>query len=156
MKRTTLVIIAMLLTASVYAQISKEDLAIYQSVKQKEKTEQIKKHLILTKTQAKAFWPLYDAFEAKELELSNKRAYIINDYLKKFDKLSGKDATDLFNRQIINDRDFIDLQKASYQRFYEAIGGVNTLKFFQLENYMLQVIRLHILDELPFIGEKRQ
>jgi hypothetical protein len=153
MKRIILTTVVTLFTLGAFAQVSKEDLAIYQSVLQKDKTDVIKKNLKLSDDQSKVFWPLYEAYDAKRLDLSNQRVTIINDYLKQFNTLTDQEATALVNRTVANDKSFNDLQKSYVKKFSEAIGGVNTAKLYQLEIYMQQVMRLHVQNSIPFIGE---
>src|SRR5579862_3411549 len=98
MKRILLAAILMAFTISAFAQVSSEDLSIIQSVYSKDKSDIIKSKLSLSDAQSKAFWPLYDQYEAKRVRLSNQRVAIINDYLKKYDQLNGQSSTALMNR----------------------------------------------------------
>lgn len=153
MKRLILATIAVLITASAFAQVSTEDLAVYQAKLQKQKTELVKKNIKLSDAQAQVFWPLYEGYEQKELTISNQRAAIINDYLKQLSTLTDVEAAKLADRTFSNDHDFTNLQKSYFKKFSDAIGGVNAVKFYQLENYIREIVRLRIQDEIPFIGE---
>ena len=153
MKRIILATILLAFTFSAFAQIKSEDLAIIQSVYSKDKSDLIKSSLNLSDAQGKAFWPIYDQYEAKRVGLSNQRVAIINDYLKGYDKLNGKTSTALMTRVFANDKSFTNLQESYYPKFAAAVGGKNAAKFYQLENYLQMIVRLHVQDEIPFIGE---
>jgi ABC-type Fe3+-hydroxamate transport system substrate-binding protein len=153
MKRILLAAILMAFTLGAFAQVSSEDLAIIQSVYSKDKSDIIKSKLNLSDAQGKAFWPLYDQYEAKRVRLSNQRVAIINDYLKKYDQLNGQSSTALMNRVFANDKAFTNLQQSYFPQFAAAVGGKNAAKFYQLENYLQLIVRLHVQDEIPFIGE---
>jgi len=156
MKRILLTLIFSAFTLGVFAQIQSEDLAIIQSYFQKDKKDLVKQNIKMSDVQAQAFWPIYDAYEAKRLTLSNERAAIINDYLKGFSTLTGQEAIALVNRTFANDKSFTDLQKSYFKKFSNAIGGLNAAKYYQLENYLTEIVRMRVQDEIPFIGELKK
>jgi hypothetical protein len=153
MKRIILSTILMAFTYCAFAQVSDEDLAIIQSVFQKNKTEIIKSKMTFTDAQNKAFWPLYKEYQAKRRALGTQRVGIINDYLKSFDKLSGEQASSLVNRVFANDRAYTAVEQEYYPKFAAACGRLNAVKYYQLETYLQLIIKLHIQEEIPFIGE---
>jgi hypothetical protein len=153
MKRIFLTLLLSAFTFAVFAQIQNEDLAITQAYFQKDKKDLVKSSLKLSEAQSQAFWPLYDQYDAKRLALSNQRAQIINDYLKAFKTLTGDEAVALTNRVFASDKSYLDLKKSYFKKFVAAIGGKNAAKFYQLENYVQEVVRLKIQDNIPFIGE---
>src|SRR5262249_7369810 len=96
-----------------YAQTSSDDamqayqnaLADYDSaVKQlqrsnlrSQKREIIKKNVSLTSDEAKAFWPIYDKYEAETTKLNDRRFALINDYVSHYENLSAAKAAELIN-----------------------------------------------------------
>jgi hypothetical protein len=153
MKRIILSAILTVFALGAFAQVQNEDLAIILSVFQKDKADIVKNNLKLSDAQGKVFWPLYEEYEAKRLNLSKQRATIINDYLKGYDTLTGQEASALVNRVFANDKSLTELEKSYFKKFADGIGGLNAAKFYQLENYLTQIVRLHVQDEIPFIGE---
>jgi len=153
MKRILLTLLFAAFTIGAFAQIQNEDLAITQAYFQKDKKDLVKSSLKLSAAQSQAFWPLYDQYDAKRLALSNQRAQIINDYLKAFRTLTGDEAVALTNRVFANDKSYLDLKKSYFKKFVTAVGGKNASKFYQLENYVQEIVRLKVQDNIPFIGE---
>jgi hypothetical protein len=153
MKRIILAAVVTLFTISAFAQTSKEDLAIVQSVFQKKKADLVKQNIKLSDAQGKVFWPLYETYESKRLALSSQRAAIVNDYLKGYDTATGQEYIALANRTFANDKSYTDLQKSYFKKFADAIGGKNAAKFYQLENYLQEIVRIKVQDNIPFIGE---
>lgn len=153
MKRTILSAVLIAFTFSAFAQIDHYDLAIIQSLYSKKKTDIIKSNLTFSETQSKAFWPLYDEYEAKRISLSNQRIGIINEYLKDYNSLTSEQASALMNRAFANDHSFNELEKSYFPKFVAAAGTRNAAKFYQLENYLKLIVRLKVQDDIPFIGE---
>ncbi len=153
MKRIILTAIVTLFTISAFAQVSNEDLAIVQSVFQKQKADLVKENIKMSDAQSKQFWPLYEDYEAKRLALSKKRAAIVNDYLKGYNTLNGQGFSALAVRTFASDKAFTDLQSSYYPKFASTIGGKNAVKFYQLETYLQQIVRVKVQDNIPFIDE---
>ena len=152
MKRIIITIIFSAFTLGVFAQISKEDLAIVQAHFQKDKKELVTLAMKLNETQGHAFWPVYDEYETKRVALSTQRIGIINDYLKAYKTITDQDATALMGRLFANDMSLIELQKSFFPKFSAAIGGTNAAKFYQVEYYVQLVVKEKVMTSLPFIG----
>jgi hypothetical protein len=153
MKRIILAAVLIVFTFNAMAQVSHDDLTIIQSAYSKKKSDLVKDVMKLNAAQSKAFWPVYDKYEAKRVALSNQRVAVINEYLKNYDALNDQKATDLINRVFANDKSFNDLEKTFYPNFASAVGAKNAAKFYQLENYLKLIVRLSVQDNIPFIGE---
>jgi hypothetical protein len=106
MKRIILATILAAFSLGAFAQIKGDDLAVIQSVYSKNKSDLVKSTLNLSEAQGKAFWPIYDQYEAKRVNISNQRVAIVNDYLKSYDKLTGQESTVLINRIFANDKSY--------------------------------------------------
>ncbi|HEY2581132.1 MAG TPA: hypothetical protein VGI43_04980 [Mucilaginibacter sp.] len=153
MKRIILLTITTLFAVTAFAQVSSEDLAIAQSLAQKQKTDVIKKNIKMSDAQGAAFWPIYDEYQGKQRTLYTERATVMNDYLKQAKTLTGKEADDLANRMFDNEKSLTNLQKSYFKKFSEAIGGVNAVKFYQYENYLQGLEKLSLQTQVPYIGE---
>ncbi|WCT14940.1 hypothetical protein [Mucilaginibacter jinjuensis] len=153
MKRIILTLVLAGFTFGAFAQVSKEDVAITQAYFKKDKKALVHDVLKLSDAQGHAFWPVYEAYEAKRVAISNKRIAIINDYLKGYHTLTGQEATALTGRLFANDKALLDLQKSFFNKFVTAVGGLNAAKFYQLEYYVQSVVRMRVQDTIPYIGE---
>jgi hypothetical protein len=67
--------------------------------------------------------------------------------------LDDKKASDLMNRKMKWLGDYAKLQKKYYDSMAKIIGGLQSSKFFQLEDYLENNIRLFIQENIPFIDE---
>lgn len=155
MKRTFVVLIVCFMTATTFAQnsVSKEDIDVIQSVFGKEKKELVQQYMTLPADQSGKFWVIYDEYETKRKELGRQRINIIQEYANAYDKLDNAKADDLAKRALENDIAQDKLHLQYYKKVSTAIGGVNAAKFFQLEGYLQTIIKGHIMDQIPFIGE---
>ncbi|MXV51159.1 hypothetical protein GS399_09275 [Pedobacter sp. HMF7647] len=131
----------------------KEDLAIVQSVFQKDKKQLVSQYMTLDSAQSQSFWKVYDEYEAKRKDLSTERVGIISDYAKQYATLTDEQAGSLAKRMLSNDKSNLSLQTSYFKKFSKAVGAKNAAKFYQLDNYLQTVIRANVQDQIPFIGE---
>lgn len=93
----------------------------------------ITRQLQLTPAEAKAFWPVYNEFEAKRRELRKNFKDSNNMQMSEIDKLSDKEASQLLDDQIIEAQKLLDLRKEYHGQFKSVIPPVKVLKLYSCE-----------------------
>ena len=137
----------------VMAQSNKEDVDIIQSVFGKQKKELVQMYMTLPEDKRAGFWTLYDQYEADRKALGRERIALIESYANDYATLDDKKASDLMNRKLKWTGDYAKFQKKYFDLMMKQIGGLQASKFFQLEDYLENNIRLFIQDQIPFIDE---
>lgn len=88
MKKVFLILLVAL-TSGAFAQTSdQEDLEIIQAVYGKSKKELAQAYMGIPKTQAAAFWEIYEAYELERKNLGIAKVAVINDYAVNFSNLT--------------------------------------------------------------------
>jgi hypothetical protein len=153
MKHGLLVISFVLFAFAGMAQTNKDDLQILQSTFGKEKAELVKAYMAIPAEQDAAFWSLYDKYEEERRAIGRNKASLIEEYAKAYESLDDKKATELWSKKFKIADDYSKMQKKYYDSFSKLIGGRKSAKFFQLEDYLENIIRLSIQESIPFIDE---
>ena len=153
MKKLIVVAIVSLLSASVFAQSNKEDVDLIQSIFGKEKKELVQAYMTIPQAQTAKFWALYDTYETARKKLGQERIKIIEEYATHYDKLDSKKASELVTKKFAWADKYTKFQQLYLTKFTAIIGGLQAAKFFQLEDYIENCIRVSIQEEIPFIGE---
>ena len=153
MKKQIVIAVAVLLSASMFAQSNKEDIDIIQSIFGKEKKELVQAYMTIPEAQSAKFWTLYDAYETSRKKLGQERIKLIEDYANNYEKLDNKKATELTTKKLAWADKYTKFQQSYLTKFSAVIGGLQASKFIQLEDYIENCIRLTIQEEIPFIGE---
>ncbi len=93
----------------------------------------ITQELNLTPEEAKAFWPVYNEFEAKRNEL--KKTFRSASDLQKaeIEKLSEKEASQILDNQIIESQKLLDLRKEYHAKFKSVLPAVKVLQLYDAE-----------------------
>jgi len=145
--------ILLLFSSIAMAQSNKEDIEIIQNMFGKEKKELIQVYMTIPEDKKASFWTLYDQYETDRKSLGKERFALIEAYAKDYATLDDKKAGALMDRKMKWQGDYVKLQKKYYDSMTKVIGGLQASKFFQLEDYLENNIRLYIQENIPFIDE---
>lgn len=136
-----------------FAQSNKEDVDMIQSMYGKNKKELIQAYMTIPDSQKEGFWKLYDQYETDRKSLGKERIALIEDYANNYATLDDKKASDLMSKKMKSNESFSKLQKKYFGSMSKQIGGLQASKFFQLEDYLDNNIKLMIQENIPFIDE---
>ena len=149
-----LILFALILSAGfVNAQSNKEDVDIIQSVFGKEKKALVASFVKVDAAKSDAFWKLYDEYETSRKQLGKQRIALLEKYANNYATLD--DAT---TDQIMKETQSLQVKTDKlivqyYDKIKKAAGAKTAGQFYQLEAYLLTMIRATILESIPFLGE---
>jgi hypothetical protein len=132
--------------------VNKEDVEIIQTCLATEK-ELVQAYMTIPEDKKAGFWSIYDQYETDRKTLGKERIALIEAYANDYATMDDKKADALMNRKMKWLGDYSKLQKKYYDSMAKQIGGVQASKFFQLEDYLENNIRLYIQENIPFIDE---
>jgi hypothetical protein len=116
----------------------------------------ITQELKLTPDEAKAFWPVYNEYDAKRHDLK-KSFKESGDYHKTdIDKLTEKEATQILDNQIIEAQKFLDLRKEYHAKFKSVLPAVKILKLYDAERQFQKMLmdKMHSNNQKPPTDKK--
>ena len=153
MKNLLVLPILFLFSSIAMSQSNKEDVEIIQNMFGKQKKELVQAYMTIPEDKKAGFWTLYDQYETDRKALGKERIALIEAYANDYATMDDKKADALMNRKMKWLGDYTKLQKKYYDSMAKLIGGVQASKFFQLEDYLENNIRLYIQENIPFIDE---
>jgi hypothetical protein len=111
----------------------------------------IQKAVTLTADQAKAFWPIYDKYEAALVKVNDIRYNMIKDYAANYETMTDEKAGEL----IAKATDFQDqrfaLRKTYLNEAKTVLPAKLVARLYQLENQMDLLIDLDIASQVPLV-----
>lgn len=150
-------LIAFVMIASVgFAQDANDVQAEFKALQDafgKDKAELVKQYMAIPAEKDAAFWSLYDQYETARKALGKSKAQLIADYANSYADLDDKKATDLMKRKADIQDEYTKMTRKFFPQFSKVLGGTQAAKFFQLEDYLNNIINLGIQNNIPFIGE---
>jgi len=153
MKKTILIGTFLLGAIVLKAQPTVDEINLIQSAYGMEKHAIVEQYMKLTDAEATGFWSVYDEYEAKRKEYGKARVEVLVEYAKNYESLTDDKAKELMKKVIANQMTFTKLGQTYFGKMSKVISAKRAAQFFQLENYLENVIRLKISSEIPFIGE---
>jgi hypothetical protein len=153
MKKVSLFIIALFVSAVAFAQSNKEDIDIIQSVLGKEKKALVADFLKLEAgPKADAFWKLYDEYEAERKALGRQRIALLEKYATAYGATDDIQMDQMMKETQSLQEKTDKLIVKFYDKIKKEVSVKQAAQFYQLELYFLSVVRATILDNIPFIG----
>lgn len=153
MKKIILSLIVIGSSIAGFAQSNVEDVDMVQAAFGKEKKELISGIVELNDSNKDAFWKLYDEYEMKRKENGKTRIALIRKYAENYASLDDAKITEMIKELQSLSTSNEKLISSYYAKMSKAVGVKPAAQFFQVESYLLSVIRVELMNNIPFIGE---
>jgi hypothetical protein len=148
MKKINLIIFTVLFSTFGFAQDFQNELELMQSLYGLEKKEIIEEFIELNENQKNDFWILYNEYEIKRKELGKKKFNILLKYVDDYGEIKPQDAEMLMKEAIPLRKKSDQLVDNYYKKIKNKTDPVVALQFYQIENYLSDLIRLELLEEI--------
>jgi Spy/CpxP family protein refolding chaperone len=154
MKKITLLIAALAFITFSYAQSDKEEIDLFQAAVGMQKKEAVAQFVHPSDLQKDAFWKLYDEYEVTRKLNGQKRIKLLEQYANQYNTMTDEQA-EAWTKEVIKLQEATDkLIVTYYNKVKKVTSPIVATQFYQIENYLLAVVRAEILDEVPFLGQK--
>ena len=151
MKKYILIIAALFLASFAYTQSNKEEIDLVQAAFGMDKKAIVADFVQLSDSQKDAFWTIYDEYETKRKEYGRERIDLLKQYAEQYMTMTSEQA-DAWTKKVMELQVKTDKLIATYYEKVKGISdGVVATQFYQIENYILSMIRMQILQEVPFL-----
>ena len=107
----------------------------------------------LTEDEAKAFWPVYEAYQ-KDLQGINRR---LGGTIKKYadaykqGQVSDETAKGLINEAIAIEEAEVKLKRSYVPRLEKVIPGVKVARYIQIENKIRAIVKHELAGQIPLV-----
>jgi Spy/CpxP family protein refolding chaperone len=106
-------------------------------------------YLKMTDAESKAFWPIYDDYEAQLKKVDDRFMAMINDFASKYDTLTDAQAAEMLKERLALDRKRVDLKVKYTERIAKVLPGKKALRFAQLESRIDNLMRRNLYSIIP-------
>jgi hypothetical protein len=107
----------------------------------------------LTADESKAFWPIYDSYEAAMDRIEDRHIREIKDFAKHYDSLTDVDAKRKLDEVMAIAQARLNVQRAYIPKFRAAVSQVQTTRFFQIDNKLRAMVQCQIAQMVPLAKE---
>jgi hypothetical protein len=105
----------------------------------------------LTEAEAKAFWPIYEAYQKDLHQINGRLAKVINDYALAYNKgaLLNDTAKKLLDEAIAVELAEVKLKQSYVPKLGKALPATKVARYMQIENKIRAVIRYGLAEGIP-------
>jgi Spy/CpxP family protein refolding chaperone len=126
-----------------------ENVALLRAVQQKDAKTLIGENLKLTEAQARAFWPVYNRYEAQRAKIDVRMDTVLQDYKLSCLQLCDEKAGQLLNEWMSARHDLDELRQSYVVQFGAVIPPTKVMRLYQLEGLREAVVRLDRFKTVP-------
>jgi hypothetical protein len=146
---------AMVLTFTVYAVNAQDkpadNMQILEEKVKADKKLVVANNMGLTESEAKAFWPIYDAYQKDLAQLNDRLDKLIETYA---DYYNNKTLTDAKAKELTDDAVSIEtaeleLKKAYLPKLYSVLPPIKVARYIQIESKIRAIVKFEIAAHVP-------
>ena len=139
-------------TGSVFAQDEPAD--NMEIVKEKIQTDKklfVATNMRLTESEAKAFWPVYEAYQKELSKLKDREIQLIGDFAANYQTMSNDVAKNLLEESLSIDSDYQKLRQSYLDKFRGILPDTKVARYYQLESKINAVYEYEIAKKIPLV-----
>ena len=113
----------------------------------------VEENLVLSESQAKAFWPIYDEYQRELGAIDERVVRLINEYAEAASKGSITDATAkrLFDESLALEEAEVALRKRYARRLVGVIPTIEAARYLQIERKIRAAVEYELADRIPLV-----
>jgi hypothetical protein len=123
-------------------------------VKEKIRTDKklfIATNMQLTESEAKEFWPVYDAYQAELVKLVELEIKLIEDFAANYQTMSDDVAKKLLNDSLSIDSNHLKLRQMYLAKFRGVLSDKKVARYYQLESKIDAVFEFELARKIPLV-----
>jgi hypothetical protein len=107
--------------------------------------------MLLTQSEGKTFWPLYDQYRAEERKLGDRRVRLISDFIANRDTMSEEQAEKLTKDALEIESSKIAVKQDYVSKMSKVLSARTVARFFQIDNKLDVVVDAELAARIPLI-----
>jgi hypothetical protein len=107
--------------------------------------------LELTEGEAKAFWPVYNAYQSDMVSHYDRVLKFLDTYAKTYTSMSNETATTLVKQFLTLERDHVAILTSYQPRFSKVLPPLKVAKLYQIENKARALVNYELARGIPLV-----
>ena len=123
-------------------------------VKEKIRTDKklfIATNMQLTESEAKAFWPVYEAYQADLAKLRDREIKLIEKFAVNYETMSDDAAKSLLEDSLSIDSDHQKLRQSYLSKIRGVLSDKKVARYYQLESKIDAVLEYEMAKRIPLV-----
>ena len=107
--------------------------------------------MALTETESKAFWPVYEAYQADNNKINQRTVKLIQDYAAGYKAMTDEVAGKLLDEAIAIEKDRAFLFATYRPKFSAVLPATKVARYYQIENKIRAAISYELAEKIPLM-----
>jgi hypothetical protein len=107
--------------------------------------------LALTEGEAKAFWPVYNAYQSDMVGHYDRVLAMIDRFAKSYDSMTDAGATKLLNDYLALEANHVAILKSYVPRFEKVLPAKKVARLYQVENKIRALVNVELARQIPLV-----
>lgn len=107
--------------------------------------------LALTESEAKAFWPVYNAYQSDMVGHYDRVLAMIDRFAKSYDSMTDAGATKLLNDYLALEANHVAILKSYVPRFEKVLPAKKVARLYQVENKIRALVNVELARQIPLV-----
>ena len=108
--------------------------------------------LELTEGEAKAFWPVYNAYQSDMVSHYDRVLKFVDTYARSYEALNDQTATTLVKQFLAIERDHVAILTSYQPRFSKVLPPRKVAKLYQIENKARALVNYELARGIPLVN----
>ncbi len=105
----------------------------------------------LTESEAKAFWPVYEAYQRDLAKINDRTIKLIDEYADNYGAMSDQAAKKLMDEFMAIETERLKIRQSYLPRFRQVLPEMKVLRYYQLENKIQAVVNYELAASIPLV-----
>ena len=115
----------------------------------------VAQNMQLTESEAKAFWPVYEKYQAELFLIRTRTVQLVKDYAAAYQKMTDSTARKLLDELMAIETLRLQLGKAYLPKFRKVLSDAKVLRYYQIENQINAVLYYELAANIPLIKTEK-
>jgi hypothetical protein len=111
----------------------------------------VKAAMLLTASESKTFWPLYDEYRAAMHQQGDRRVKLITDFIANRDGMSEDQAEQLVKEALDIEKEKTSIKEKHFKKMSKVLSARTTARFFQIDAKMDAIVDAALAARIPLI-----
>jgi len=117
----------------------------------KDRRDIVKNSMLLTESEGKTFWPLYDEYRAEMHKLGDRRVRLITDFAANRNAMSEDQAEKLTHEALSIEEDGVSVKQQYVKKMSKVLSARTVARFFQIDAKLDAVVDAQLAARIPLI-----
>jgi hypothetical protein len=148
-----LLVLAAAFTSPAFAADSAADMQILGDKVKADKKLLVSRNMLLSDSEAKAFWPIYDAYQADLARINERLGKAITAYSDAYNAgpVSNETAKTLMNEYFAIGDEELKLQRTYAAKLEKVLPAAKVARYIQIENKIRSAIKYELAAKIPLV-----